>query len=1055
MAASSGTWLKLPRQKWQFIPPTFRAQANRMNLTWDKAAEMTQLCCFEEPSEEALFGLLSYTSGVTLKSRIESGRFYEHVELTPRDATTTKVPSAIKLTGRRQVNANMDSPPGNFAQQTPQQPPGIFNKKPVPPPPPPPPGDFNEHQPTPPPPPGPVKQPEQQQQPASSWNTPRLPINHDGDFVPTNHGEEYEEQSKSKTGVNSYWQAHHIKEYLDTEEPGANVWCPWNSYIFDSITDFVSSIRAEASMPGAHFKWPEQRMTYEFMVAQAIHHLPPGYYVSIKNGNPCPKELLNQDNDPDWPGETTVYYHGTTAHNLLRGIIRDGLKPSFGAGADATATTWGVKTPMVYLSRSLECASNYPCHYPILSADKYDNQDVPPGGEIISRDGTPPIRVMLQCISLNTRQLWHKKAKANDQRGFMPKYVYISHIIFYALPPNFVASGQKYMSWNMYTATGHVATSDNLMMDESSSNEDWRNGEKKWLVPEVYGIGTMMEHPMDVNITQKDMLDTRMKHRQTAIIKKWIKVNRDPVTKKTLAQDNIPDQLRTLLDASKNQVWIPVLEHTKYSLKDRVESNYHIDDSIIAIMNNHQQWNYGPENELSTQEHKPEDDAKANKPTESSVDKPGEQNESGWKDWGGANSWSSQSWDGTNWSSKNRWNQKSDNTWVEKSDNKSKKQKTTPADKERKETEWRQRQAVAYTTHYRGILTVIMPFPAPYYGGMNQGSYVSPDQGQHCDPTTVYPIPSGDRAVIDKSAVFGGSIKSTTNQDVNMPDKWSAFQKQQEEDHRKLTKPALHDVRQEYLAQMHADWQDKHLKKNVKKAKPSDNDVENGAINHGDAADSVWNEVIVSIEHMSETKTKGTKKTVKAEGGLPLEVEEVPAPNQEPAGEDGGINQGCNPNTPTRKPVTREDKKVVNVNVNVKEEINMELPNVNDLSIQDKTKLIRELLADMINTQNSDTNMMLQLLTEAARMDAINRAASPPADDDAPPADHDAPPADDDEPPADADAPVADHDMGNAAGNTPPNNDNNGVAHEVSLDSDDDAISHGNSDGAEGNGCVF
>ena len=746
--------------------------------------------------------------------------------------------------------------------------------------------NFNEHQPTPPPPPGPVKQPEQPQQPASSWNsTPRLPTNHGGDFVPTNHGEEYEEQTKSKTGVNSYWQTHHIKEYLDTEEPGANVWCPWNSYIFDSITDFVSSIRAEASMPGAHFKWPEQRMTYELMVAQAIHHLPPGYHVSIKSGNPCPKELLNQDHDPNWPGETTVYYHGTTAHNLLRGIIRDGLKPSFGAGADAAATAWGVKTPMVYLSRSLECASNYPCHYPILSADKYDNQDVPPGGEIISRDGTPPIRVMLQCISLNTRQLWHKKVKSNDQRGFMPKYVYISHIIFYALPPNFAASGQRYMSWNMYTATGHVATSDNMMVDESSSNEGWRNGEEKWLVPEVYGIGTMMEHPMNVNITQKDMLDTRMKHRQTAIIKKWIKVNRDPVTKMTLAQDNIPDQLRILLDTSKTQKWIPVLEHTKYSLKDRVESNYHIDDSIIAIMNNHQQWDYGTENELSTQEYKPEDDAKANKSTESSVDKPGEQNESGWKDWG-ANSWTSQSWGSTNWSSKNRWNQKSDNTWYEKSDNKSKKQKTTPADKERKEIEWKQRQAVAYTTHYRGILTIIMPFPTFYYGSMNKGSYVSPDQGQHCDPTTVYPIPSGDRAVIDKPAMFRGSIKSTTNQDVNMPDKWDAFQKQQEEDHRKLTKTALNDVRQEYLAQVHADWQDKHLKKNVKKAKPSDNDVENGAINHGDAADPVWNGIMVSIGHISETKTKGIKTIVKAEGGLPLEVEEVPAPNPEPADED-------------------------------------------------------------------------------------------------------------------------------------------------------------------------
>ena len=119
----------------------------------------------------------------------------------------------------------------------------------------------------------------------------------------------------------------------------------------------------------------------------------------------------------------------------------------------------------------------------------------------------------------------------------------------------------------------------------------------------------------------------------------------------------------------------------------------------------------------------------------------------------------------------------------------------------------------------------------------------------------------------------------------------------------------------------------------------------------------------------------------------------------------------------------------------------MELPNVNDMSVQDKTKLIRELLANMINNKNSDTNMMLQLLSEAARMDAINRVVPPPADDDALP--------------ADADAPVADHDMGNAAEDALPNNDNNGVAHAVSLDSGDDASSHDNSDGAEGNGCVF
>ena len=84
-------------------------------------------------------------------------------------------------------------------------------------------------------------------------------------------------------------------------------------------------------------------MTYEMIIAQAIHHLPPGYQVSIKNGNPRPKEGLTSS--LEWPGELTEYYHGTTAHNLLRGIIRDGLKPTYGAGADATEAAWGTRRP--------------------------------------------------------------------------------------------------------------------------------------------------------------------------------------------------------------------------------------------------------------------------------------------------------------------------------------------------------------------------------------------------------------------------------------------------------------------------------------------------------------------------------------------------------------------------------------------------------------------------------------------------------------------------------------------------------------------------------------
>ena len=78
-------------------------------------------------------------------------------------------------------------------------------------------------------------------------------------LLPSNHAEVEEEESrtsKSTPGVNTWWTAEDIRKYLKNETPGAVVWKPWNAFIFDSITDFVSTLRAEASMPGAHFKWP-------------------------------------------------------------------------------------------------------------------------------------------------------------------------------------------------------------------------------------------------------------------------------------------------------------------------------------------------------------------------------------------------------------------------------------------------------------------------------------------------------------------------------------------------------------------------------------------------------------------------------------------------------------------------------------------------------------------------------------------------------------------------------------------------------------------------------
>ena len=324
----------------------------------------------ERPSNNALMELGTHMSNpAQLKSRAETEGSTNPVELTPRSAATEKVTSAIKLKDGRVLPFG-----GNDVPLLP--PPGNFGGKDVPMPPPPgnvgaikaPPGNFSVGQQPPP---------------------PQAPINHGEVQFPINHDKEEEEEeevqsTRTAPGVNTWWTAEDIRKYLKSETPSAVVWKPWNAFIFDSITDFVSSLRAEASMPGAHFKRPEQRMTYDMVFAQAIRHLPPGYHVSIENGNPCPKELLLGSHD--WDGQTAQYYHGATAHSLLRGIIRDGLKPTFGAGGETTARAWGQNTPMVYLSKLLECACFYPSHDATHAMNNYKEIMAGLGAERSSRE---------------------------------------------------------------------------------------------------------------------------------------------------------------------------------------------------------------------------------------------------------------------------------------------------------------------------------------------------------------------------------------------------------------------------------------------------------------------------------------------------------------------------------------------------------------------------------------------------------------------------------------------------------------------------------------------
>lgn len=148
------------------------------------------------------------------------------------------------------------------------------------------------------------------------------------------------------------------------------------------------------------------------------------------------------------------------------------------------------------------------------------------------------------------------------------------------------------------------------------------------------------------------------------------------------------------------------------------------------------------------------------------------------------------------------------------------------SDNAHKETTWRKRQAVAYTTHYRSILSVISSVPVDYYI-INKGNYVSPDPGQHCDPSTVYPIPTGDLLEYGKThpeALRGTKVPGDNTPVNDIPDVWKEYQKKQEEDHRRCSRAALED-QQFTTARANAeynDWQNKIKEKNAVKLSPCD-----------------------------------------------------------------------------------------------------------------------------------------------------------------------------------------------------------------------------------------
>ena len=609
-----------------------------------------------------------------------------------------------------------------------------------------------------------------------------------------NQSEGTSKKSKGTSAVNKWYTPDVIHEYMKHAEPGAFVYEPQNSMQYETIEDFVSTIRAAASHENSKFRWPEKMLSFEHAVSISLHHLPPGYMISIRNGKACPDNLLNSNE-----GNLSEYWHGTTCYALARGIIRDGLKPTLGAGGSQAEEAWGVQIPMVYLSRIQDTAAYYPMHNGLMY-NTGTGKETRSGGEIISRDGTPPLRAMVRVQAIDSYQLWHRKVKNNDQRAFRPQDLYISHIMFYALPPIMSAPAQLHYVWHLYAEDGRPIKATHL-----KATKDDDPNERPY--EEAYALLTISEEPTPLDITKKTLLATRLAHRPTLIVKRYINMLESP--------KSLPVALRKIHHQIQQE--IPILENTKLNLEDRVAAPT-TGATITSVVT-------GGAHEGGAKPARARAKARTTKGSHSASTG---YNQAWWEQesyqgqrwvhpdagqsatsgsWGksstasGWNSWDNQS----SWSHQATWDNQS--TWSGK---------WTVEDCNMVRNAWVTTQSKSYTKMYAlAINLMVQPLPFDYYE-IDKGNYPPVKPGHRCQTTDVYVIPNGEYMSKDSKSEVGNLptdgkaatpavelkprvhlVSNQQTKDIREKDKaWDNWEATQERKRHDQWKQAAHDYRQ-------------------------------------------------------------------------------------------------------------------------------------------------------------------------------------------------------------------------------------------------------------------
>ena len=121
-------------------------------------------------------------------------------------------------------------------------------------------------------------------------------------------------EGRKGSGVSNTHSLDDIQEYMSE--------CPMNTtrprfvdeVPFESVEDWVTTIRQACIAPGAAFHWPSEKLSFQRALAVALAHLPPGCFLTIRSAKPLPRRLKSTSNPSGLGHSVQELYHGTSVH---------------------------------------------------------------------------------------------------------------------------------------------------------------------------------------------------------------------------------------------------------------------------------------------------------------------------------------------------------------------------------------------------------------------------------------------------------------------------------------------------------------------------------------------------------------------------------------------------------------------------------------------------------------------------------------------------------------------------------------------------------------------